>query len=313
MEPLLSLSHLVKHYATQKAVDDISFDIQKGSIFGLLGPNGAGKTTLLRMITGIFYPDGGTIKLDGKHFDPLLDIREIGYMPEERGLYKKMKIGEQALYLAQLRGLSKADAMEKIKYWFEKFEMQSWWNKKVEDLSKGMSQKLQFVITVLHEPKLIILDEPFSGLDPLNANLIKDEIYNLAKKGATIIFSTHRMEQVEEICDHIVLVNLGKKVLDGSVAEIKQQFKEYIFAIETSHPELIRDNTLFTIIDKADKNPNKILVKLSHAVASNEVLKYLIEQQIPIVSYNEVLPSLNDIFIQLVEDTHAKARAFQNI
>jgi ABC-2 type transport system ATP-binding protein len=296
MEPLLSLSHLVKHYATQKAVDDISFDIQKGSIFGLLGPNGAGKTTLLRMITGIFYPDAGEIKLDGKHFDPLLDIREIGYMPEERGLYKKMKIGEQALYLAQLRGLSKADAMEKIKYWFEKFEMQSWWNKKVEDLSKGMSQKLQFVITVLHEPKLIILDEPFSGLDPLNANLIK-----------------HRMEQVEEICDHIVLVNLGKKILDGTVADIKQQFKEYIFAIETNHPELIKDNALFSIIDKADKNPNKVLVKLSHAVASNEVLKYLIEQQIPVISYNEVLPSLNDIFIQLVEDTHAKARAFQNI
>ena len=313
MEPLLSLSNLVKHYATQKAVDDISFDIQKGSIFGLLGPNGAGKTTLLRMITGIFYPDGGTIKLDGKHFDPLLDIREIGYMPEERGLYKKMKIGEQALYLAQLRGLSKADAMEKIKYWFEKFEMQSWWNKKVEDLSKGMSQKLQFVITVLHEPKLIILDEPFSGLDPLNANLIKDEIYNLAKKGATIIFSTHRMEQVEEICDHIVLVNLGKKILDGTVADIKQQFKESIFAIETNQPELIKDNSLFSIIDKADKNPNKILVKLSNAVASNEVLKYLIEQNIPIVSYNEVLPSLNDIFIQLVEDTQAKARAFQNI
>jgi len=313
MEPLLSLSHLVKHYADQKAVDDISFDIQKGSIFGLLGPNGAGKTTLLRMITGIFYPDAGEIKLDGKHFDPLLDIREIGYMPEERGLYKKMKIGEQALYLAQLRGLSKADAMEKIKYWFGKFEMQSWWNKKVEDLSKGMSQKLQFVITVLHEPKLIILDEPFSGLDPLNANLIKDEIYALAKKGATIIFSTHRMEQVEEICDHIVLVNLGKKILDGTVADIKQQFKEYIFAIETNHPELIKDNALFSVLDKVDKNPNKILVKLSNAVASNEVLKYLIEQNIPIVIYNEVLPSLNDIFIQLVEDTHAKARAFQNI
>ena len=313
MEPLLSLSHLVKHYATQKAVDDISFDIQKGSIFGLLGPNGAGKTTLLRMITGIFYPDGGEIKLDGKHFDPLLDIREIGYMPEERGLYKKMKIGEQALYLAQLRGLSKAEAMERIKYWFEKFEMQSWWNKKVEDLSKGMSQKLQFVITVLHEPKLIILDEPFSGLDPLNANLIKDEIYALAKKGSTIIFSTHRMEQVEEICDHIVLVNLGKKILDGTVADIKQQYKEYIFAIETSHPELVKDNALFSIIEKEEKNPNKVLIKLSHSVASNEVLKYLIEQQVPITSYNEVLPSLNDIFIQLVEDTHAQARAFQNI
>jgi ABC-2 type transport system ATP-binding protein len=313
MEPLLSLSHLVKHYATQKAVDDISFDIQKGSIFGLLGPNGAGKTTLLRMITGIFYPDGGEIKLDGKHFDPLLDIREIGYMPEERGLYKKMKIGEQALYLAQLRGLSKVEAMERITYWFEKFEMQSWWNKKVEDLSKGMSQKLQFVITVLHEPKLIILDEPFSGLDPLNANLIKDEIYALAKKGATIIFSTHRMEQVEEICDHIVLVNLGKKILDGTVAYIKQQYKEYIFAIETTHPELVKDNDLFSIIEKEEKNTNKVLIKLSNAVASNEVLKYLIEQQVPITSYNEVLPSLNDIFIQLVEDTHAKARAFQNI
>ncbi len=313
MEPLLSLNHLVKHYATQKAVDDISFDIQKGSIFGLLGPNGAGKTTLLRMITGIFYPDGGEIKLDGKHFDPLLDIREIGYMPEERGLYKKMKIGEQALYLAQLRGLSKSEAMERIKYWFEKFEMQSWWNKKVEDLSKGMSQKLQFVITVLHEPKLIILDEPFSGLDPLNANLIKDEIYTLAKKGATIIFSTHRMEQVEEICDHIVLVNLGKKILDGTVADIKQQYKEYIFAIETKHPELVKDNTLFNVIEKEEKNSNKVLVKLSHNVASNEVLKYLIEQEVPISSYNEVLPSLNDIFIQLVEDTHAKARAFQNI
>jgi ABC-2 type transport system ATP-binding protein len=313
MEPLLSLSHLVKHYATQKAVDDISFDIQKGSIFGLLGPNGAGKTTLLRMITGIFYPDSGTITLDGKHFDPLLDIREIGYMPEERGLYKKMKIGEQALYLAQLRGLSKADAMIKIKYWFEKFEMQSWWNKKVEDLSKGMSQKLQFVITVLHEPKLIILDEPFSGLDPLNANLIKDEIYALAKKGATIIFSTHRMEQVEEICDHIVLVNLGKKILDGSVADIKQQFKASIFAIETSQPAWIKENALFNVLDKADKNPNKILIKLSQGIASNEVLKYLIEQNIPVISYNEVLPSLNDIFIQLVEDTHAKARAFQQI
>ena len=313
MEPLLSLSHLVKHYATQKAVDDISFDIQKGSIFGLLGPNGAGKTTLLRMITGIFYPDGGEIKLDGKHFDPLLDIREIGYMPEERGLYKKMKIGEQALYLAQLRGLSKAEAMERIKYWFEKFEMQSWWNKKVEDLSKGMSQKLQFVITVLHEPKLIILDEPFSGLDPLNANLIKDEIYALAKKGATIIFSTHRMEQVEEICDHIVLVNLGKKILDGTVAEIKQQYKEYIFAVETTKPELVKENPLFSIIDKQANQTNKVFIKLSHSVASNEVLKYLIEQEIPITSYNEVLPSLNDIFIQLVEDTHAKARAFQNI
>src|ERR1700760_3655752 len=223
---ILSLEHIKKYYATQKAVDDISFTIEEGSIFGLLGPNGAGKTTLLRMITGIFYPDEGTIMFDGKRFDPLNDITKIGYMPEERGLYKKMKIGEQALYLAQLKGLNRQEATEKLKSWFIKLEMQSWWGKKVEDLSKGMSQKLQFVTTVLHEPRLIILDEPFSGLDPVNANLIKDEIYALARKGSTIIFSTHRMEQVEEICDHIVLMNKGQKLLDGTVAGVKRQYSE---------------------------------------------------------------------------------------
>ncbi|TRZ75120.1 MAG: ATP-binding cassette domain-containing protein [Chitinophagaceae bacterium] len=310
MSSLLSLSHLKKYYATQKAVDDISFDIEKGSIFGLLGPNGAGKTTLLRMITGIFYPDGGEIILDGKAFNPAIDIQQIGYMPEERGMYKKMKIGEQALYLAQLKGLSKAEATEKIKYWFKKFEMESWWNKKVEDLSKGMSQKLQFVITVLHEPKLIILDEPFSGLDPLNANLIKEEIYNLAKKGSTIIFSTHRMEQVEEICDHIVLVNLGKKILDGTVADIKQQFKENIFSIQTDNATALTDNDLFNVIG-SDKN--KTLLKIKEGRHSNDVLKHLLQQNVNIMAYNEVLPSLNDIFIKLVEGTHATARAFQNI
>jgi len=301
---------LKKYYATQKAVDDISFDIQKGSIFGLLGPNGAGKTTLLRMITGIFYPDGGEIILDGKPFSPSFDIQKIGYMPEERGMYKKMKIGEQALYLAQLKGLSKAEATEKIKYWFKKFEMESWWNKKVEDLSKGMSQKLQFVITVLHEPKLIILDEPFSGLDPLNANLIKEEIYNLAKKGSTIIFSTHRMEQVEEICDHIVLVNLGKKILDGTVADIKQQFKENIFSIQTDQAIPFMDNDIFNLIG-VDKN--KTLLKIKEGKQSNDVLKYLLKENVNIIAYNEVLPSLNDIFIKLVEGTHATARAFQTL
>src|SRR4051794_7902554 len=229
---LLELKNIKKYYATQKAVDDISFSIAAGGIFGLLGPNGAGKTTLLRMITGIFYPDEGEIIFDGRKFDPLNDTLLIGYMPEERGLYKKMKIGEQALYLARLKGLSKQDAMEKIKYWFTRLGMESWWNKKVEDLSKGMSQKLQFVTTVLHEPRLIILDEPFSGLDPLNANLIKDEIYGLSQRGSTIIFSTHRMEQVEEICDHIVLVNLGKKILDGSVQQVKNEFKENLFSIK---------------------------------------------------------------------------------
>ena len=310
MDALLSLKNLRKYYATQKAVDDISFDIERGSIFGLLGPNGAGKTTLLRMITGIFYPDGGEIILDGKPFDAINDIQKIGYMPEERGLYKKMKIGEQALYLAQLKGLSKADATEKIKYWFKKFEMESWWNKKVEDLSKGMSQKLQFVITVLHEPKLIILDEPFSGLDPVNANLIKDEIYALAKKGATIIFSTHRMEQVEEICDHIVLVNLGKKILDGTVADIKQQFKENIFSIETEAGVSLSDAPAFSIV-RAEAG--KTLVKINEGFRSNDLLQQLIAQNTQVVGFNEVLPSLNDIFIHLVEGTHANARAFQTV
>ena len=310
MDPILSLQHLKKYYATQKAVDDISFDIQKGSIFGLLGPNGAGKTTLLRMITGIFYPDEGNIILDGKAFNPSEDIAKIGYMPEERGLYKKMKIGEQALYLAQLKGLSKAEATEKIKYWFRKLEMETWWNKKVEDLSKGMSQKLQFVITVLHEPKLIILDEPFSGLDPVNANLIKDEIFGLAKNGSTIIFSTHRMEQVEEICDHIVLVNLGKKILDGTVQEIKQQYKENIFSIETDQIDSITDNPIFTIIKKEGQ---KVFVKINEGNNSNQVLGHLINNNNRIIAYNEVLPSLNDIFIKLVETTHATTRAFQNL
>src|SRR6478609_137946 len=226
---ILSIKNLKKYYATQKAVDDISFDIERGCIFGLLGPNGAGKTTLLRMITGIFYPDSGQIIFNGKKYDPVNDVGYIGYMPEERGLYKKMKIGEQAIYLARLKGLSKSDATEKIKEWFVKFEMQSWWNKKVEDLSKGMSQKLQFVTTILHDPRLLILDEPFSGLDPVNTNLIKDEIFKLSQKGTTIIFSTHRMEQVEEICDKIILVNKGTKILDGSVKQIKQDCKENIF------------------------------------------------------------------------------------
>ena len=309
MHNILELKNLQKQYATQKAVDDVSFSIKQGSIFGLLGPNGAGKTTLLRMITGIFYPDSGDLLFDGKPFDPQNDFVHIGYMPEERGLYKKMKIGEQAMYLAQLKGLSKSEALEKIKFWFKKFEMESWWNKKVEDLSKGMSQKLQFVTTVLHEPKLIILDEPFSGLDPLNANLIKEEIYNLAKKGATIIFSTHRMEQVEEICDHIVLMNLGKKILDGTVTDIKQQFKENSFLIQTDNEVAISTNPIFSTISN---EKNKILVKINEGYQSNDVLKYLLQENVNIVSYNELLPSLNDIFIKLVENTHATARAFQN-
>jgi len=308
--PLLELNNLKKYFATQKAVDDISLTIEKGQIFGLLGPNGAGKTTLIRMITGIFYPDEGEIIFDGKKFDPLNDIAYIGYMPEERGLYKKMKIGEQALYLAQLKGLSKYDATKKIREWFTKLDMESWWNKKVEDLSKGMSQKLQFVTTVLHEPKLIILDEPFSGLDPVNANLIKDEIFNLSKRGATVIFSTHRMEQVEEICDHIALVNKGKKILDGTVQQVKHQYKENLFRV-TFASQLTPEHLAVDLFKVIKRNDQELILKLEYA-NNNEVLQYFIHKGLQIESFNEILPSLNDIFIRLVEGTPV-TRQFQEV
>lgn len=308
--PLLEIKNLRKNFATQKAVDDISFSVEKGSIFGLLGPNGAGKTTLIRMITGIFYPDEGQIIFDGKKFDPINDVAYIGYMPEERGLYKKMKIGEQAMYLAQLKGLSKTEAMSKIKEWFVKFEMESWWNKKVEDLSKGMSQKLQFVTTVLHQPKLIILDEPFSGLDPVNSNLIKEEIFRLAQNGSTILFSTHRMEQVEEICDHIVLVNKGQKILDGTVKGVKNQFKENLFTIGFEEvPVLLNTNSPFEMIGTKDDG---FVVKIKEGFKPNDVLKYFIQQNAGVVSFHEILPSLNDIFIKLVEGTPL-SRQFQTV
>ena len=298
--PLLQLKNLKKYFATQKAVDDISFSIEKGNIFGLLGPNGAGKTTVIRMITGIFYPDEGQIIFDGKPFDPVNDIGHIGYMPEERGLYKKMKIGEQAMYLAQLKGLSRNDANRKIRQWFQKFEMESWWNKKVEDLSKGMSQKLQFVTTVLHEPKLIILDEPFSGLDPVNSNLIKEEIYNLAQNGSTVIFSTHRMEQVEEICSNIVLVNKGKKILDGTVKAVKQDFKENLYSVGV---DTLPDNNGLAPFDLVTRQEHGFIVRIKNDHRPNDVLKYLLQQGKEIHSFNELLPSLNDIFIKLVEGT----------
>ena len=309
MMNILELQNIKKYYATQKAVDDISFSIPQGSIFGLLGPNGAGKTTLLRMITGIFYPDSGHIVFEGKKFDPIKDIPRIGYMPEERGLYKKMKIGDQALYLAMLKGMNRQEAMKKIKEWFVKFEMQSWWNKKVDDLSKGMSQKLQFVITVLHEPKLLILDEPFSGLDPVNSNLIKDEIYKLAQKGTTIIFSTHRMEQVEEICDRIVLVNKGKKILDGSVKQVKFDNKENIFKVGFNELPLRFENNIFEIVGSKD---NFLIVKINEGYKPSDVLQEFLLNKASIVSFNEILPSLNDIFIKKVEDTKL-ARQFEKV
>lgn len=306
---ILEVQNLKKYFATQKAVDDISLQIGQGSIFGLLGPNGAGKTTLIRMITGIFYPDSGNILFKGKNFEPENDARFIGYMPEERGLYKKMKIGEQALYLARLKGLSRHDAMHKIKDWFKRLEMDSWWNKKVEDLSKGMGQKLQFVITVLHEPDLIILDEPFSGLDPVNANLIKDEIYRLSQKGTTIIFSTHRMEQVEEICRHIVLVNKGKKILDGTVEGIKHDFKENLFGIQL---ETLPARTANASFETISTRGNELLVRINERYKPNDVLSHFIDSGSSVVSFREILPSLNDIFIKLVEGTPT-SRQFEKI
>jgi len=306
--PLLEVVHLKKYYATQKAVDDISFSIEPGTIFGLLGPNGAGKTTLLRMITGIFFPDEGEILFEGKKFNPEEDMLRIGYMPEERGLYKKMKIGEQALYLAQLKGLSRPAAYKKIKTWFTRFEMQTWWTKKIEDLSKGMQQKLQFVITVLHEPKLIILDEPFSGLDPVNSNLIKEEIYKLAKSGCTIIFSTHRMEQVEEICDQIILVNKGKKILDGTVNEVKQQFKDNLFHIGLSRLPDEVDSNAFDVQQREENNG--LVVKIRNGSSTNDVLQYFMGKGCCVNEFHEILPSLNEIFIKLVENTSA-TRQFQ--
>lgn len=301
---LLELEHLKKYYATHKAVDDISFSIPKGSIFGLLGPNGAGKTTLLRMITGIFYPDAGNITFDGKPFDPTNDIKYIGYMPEERGLYKKMKVGEQVLYLAQLKGLTKKDALEKISYWFEKFQITTWHNKKIEELSKGMQQKVQFISTIMHHPKLLILDEPFSGLDPINSQLIQDEIFEMARNGTTIIFSTHRMEQVEEICDHIVLVNKGHKILDGTVKQIKQDFKQHLFKVKLDqqpNPAQMATHH-FTIIKQQDKG---YTVKLNEYSKTNDILSHFIHHDIQVNSFEEILPTINEVFISQVKLTEA--------
>jgi ABC-2 type transport system ATP-binding protein len=306
---ILEVDQVKKYYATQKAVDEVSFTVSKGSIFGLLGPNGAGKTTLIRMITGIFFPDAGTINLNGRKFDPNNDQTQIGYMPEERGLYKKMKTGEQVVYLARLKGLSRHDAIRKAKEWFTKLEMETWWNRKVEDLSKGMGQKLQFVTTVMHEPSLIILDEPFSGLDPVNTNVIKEEIYQLAKRGSSIIFSTHRMEQVEEICDHIILMNQGKKILDGSVKNIKQQYKENLFAIALEYIPEENNPQAFEIIATQEQ---RLIVKIREGYKPNDVLLYYLHKNIGITGFYELLPSMNDIFIRLVEGTPL-TRQFQKI
>ncbi len=298
---VLSLQNVVKAYANHIAVNDVSFDVKAGSIFGLLGPNGAGKTSLIRIITTITAADSGKIYLNDhplNHLHP----NEIGYMPEERGLYKKMKVGEQLLYLAQLKGLSNKDAKIKLRNWLEKFEILSWWDKKIGDLSKGMSQKVQFIATVVHDPSLIILDEPFSGLDPINANLIKDEIYQLKEKGASILFSTHRMEQVEEICEDIVLINKGKILLYGGVDKIKNDFKEHLFSVKYNGklPESISDNNYLIV----SKTANEIVFKAGVDQTSNDLLRNLINSHVNIVSFNEIMPSLNEIFIKIVESNN---------
>jgi ABC-2 type transport system ATP-binding protein len=294
---ILSIQSVSKNYHNHKAVDNVSFDVPEGSIFGLLGPNGAGKTSLIRIITTITGADSGKIILDGQPIDETTPAK-IGYMPEERGLYKKMKVAEQLLYLAQLKGLSKKEATEEIKYWFNKFDIADWWNKKIDELSKGMQQKIQFIATVIHRPKLLILDEPFSGLDPVNTNLIKDEIHKLNDDGTTIIFSTHRMEQVEEICERIVVINKGSIILEGGVEEVKQRFKENLFKIESNHEiPTIHESAAFRIIKK---NANEVIFKVSQGHDPNELLSSLIQQGIQIRSYNEILPSLNDIFIKQV-------------
>jgi ABC-2 type transport system ATP-binding protein len=301
---MLKVEHVTKDYSTQRAVDDISFEIAPGSIFGLLGPNGAGKSSLLRMVTGITRPDSGSIYLGGELFNENKHNAMIGYMPEERGLYKKMKAQEQAEYLGALKGMPKAEVTRQINYWFNKLEMNTWRNKNVQDLSKGMSQKLQFVITALHKPSLLILDEPFSGLDPMNAEILKQEIYNLAEAGTTIIFSTHRMEQVEEICNEIVLINKGRNILHGAVADIKQNFKKNQYALRTSNA--LQESDTYKIISA--KNGDYRL-QLAEGKQPNDVLQTCIASNNQVLSFSEELPSLNEIFIQLVEGDGA-ARQF---
>ena len=296
---ILSIQNVVKRYDKHIAVDHVSFDIPRGCVFGLLGPNGAGKTSLIRMITTITAPDEGAILLDGQRLNER-SPEQIGYMPEERGLYKKMKVGEHLLYLAQLKGLSEAEARKQIGHWLEKFEIQSWWNKKIEELSKGMQQKIQFIATIVHKPRLLILDEPFTGLDPINTNLIKDEIAQLNAEGTSIIFSTHRMEQVEEMCDYIVLINQGKNVLYGEVQDIKNQYKQHLYRVETSGewPADFAEKFNLTSVQNGAAT-----VQFAHEQESNSLLQYLVGKGTHVRSFNEILPTFNEIFIRRVAET----------
>ncbi len=296
---ILSIQNVVKTYGSYTAVDHVSFDVPRGSVFGLLGPNGAGKTSLIRMITTITGPDEGAILLEGEKLNERTP-EKIGYMPEERGLYKKMKVGDHLMYLAQLKGLSEAQARKAIGHWLEKFDIKDWWPKKVEDLSKGMQQKIQFIATIVHQPRLLILDEPFTGLDPINTTLIKEEIGNLNEAGISIIFSTHRMEQVEEMCDHIVLINKGRNVLFGEVQDIKNQYKQNLFRVETEGdlPAEIAEH--FPV---REQGKDAVTVQLEEESKSNDLLKYLIQKGVRITRFEEILPTFNEIFIRRVAET----------
>lgn len=304
MNPILQVKNVVKQYGNYTALNQVSLSVQKGSIYGLLGPNGAGKTSLIRIINQITMPDSGQVFLDGEILQPK-HIQHIGYLPEERGLYKSMKVGEQCLYLAQLKGLSKTDAKKQLDYWFDKLEIQGWWNKKIEELSKGMAQKVQFVVCVLHQPKLLIFDEPFSGFDPVNANIIKDEILELKQKGATIIFSTHRMESVEELCDEIALIHKSNKLLDGKIDDIKRKFRtnSYEVGIITNNDEILINqlSQKFKVSRtnfKSLNNELKLEIELGNN-SSNELLNLLTNNG-QVTHFIEKIPTVNEIFIQTV-------------
>jgi ABC-2 type transport system ATP-binding protein len=303
---IFSARNVNKVFADTKALTDVSISVNKQSIFGLLGPNGAGKTTLIRIINQITAPDSGEVFLEGRRMTRA-DIEHIGYLPEERGLYKKMKIGEQAIYLAQLKGMSRHDAVKNLKMWFEKFEIMTWWNKNIEELSKGMQQKVQFITTVVHKPKLLIFDEPFSGFDPINANLLKQEILQLREEGATIIFSTHNMSSVEELCDHIALINKSVKIVDGQIDEIRDRYKSNIFEVrykgDFNAVSRILENQ-FSILNHTENTlNNQITVQQTHRNSNNDLIKALIPV-VEILSFEEKIPGMNDVFIKAVGDSN---------
>ena len=297
---LFEARNITKQFGEFKALDNVSISVPEQCIFGLLGPNGAGKTTLIRIINQITGPDTGELFLNGKKLMPD-DVMTIGYLPEERGLYKKMKVGEQALYFAQLKGLTRAEAIRRLKYWFKKFDILDWWGKKVEELSKGMQQKVQFIITVLHEPKLLIFDEPFTGFDPVNTNTIKNEILFLRERGATIIFSTHNMASVEELCDNISLIDKAKTILEGSVDEIRKQWAGNEYDLVFAGDAALESNGHYTVMTKQKENDScTIRLKTTSDISTNEILRTAVNSG-TVISFNPALPSMNEIFIRVVE------------